>query len=146
MLVFLVDVAQNLAAYVLSAGSGIGHDALRRGEDGDTQTVLYAGHVGHRYVLAQTGTADALKILDGVGLGGCVPLQSDLDGRVTLLVVVELVSQNVTLLEENLRDCLLNLRAGSFNHFVVGFHRVSNSREKIRNRIRHNELKVKIKK
>ena len=54
-----------------------------------------------------------------------------------LLIGVELVSEDVALLVENLGDLLFNFGTGSFNHFVVGFHRVSNSGQKVRNRISH---------
>ena len=88
----LVYVAEDLAADVLLASLGIGHDTLRRREDGDTQTVQYAGHLRYRRITAKTRTADTLQVLDGVGLGSCVPLQRDLDGGVTLLVGVELAT------------------------------------------------------
>ena len=104
----LVDVAQHLAAHVLLAGLGVGHDAFRGRNDGDTQTVQHAGHVRNRRIAAQTRAADALEVLDGVGLGGGIPLQSDFDRRVSLLVLVEFVSENVTLLVEDLGYLLLN--------------------------------------
>ena len=64
---------------------------------------------------------------------------ADLDRGVTLLVGVELVGEDVALLVEDLGDLLFNFGTGSFNHLVVGFHRVSNSGQKVRNRISHNE-------
>ena len=139
MQLVLVDVAQHLAAHVLLAGLGVGHDAFRSREDGDAQTVQHAGHVRNRRILAQTGTAHALEVLDGVGLRGGVPLQRDLDRGVSRLGGVELVSDEVALLLEDLGDLLFNFGTGSFNHFVVGFHRVSNSGQKVRDRISHNE-------
>ena len=104
----LVDIAQHLAAHVLLTGLGVGHDAFRRGNDGDAQAVQNAGHVRNRRIAAQTRAAYALEVLDGVGLGGGVSLQSDFDRRMTFLVLVEFVSENITLLIEDLGHLLLN--------------------------------------
>ena len=72
---------------------GIGHNTFRSRKDGDSQTVHHTGHLLHGSVLAQTGAAHAVQILDGVGFGRRIPLERDLDGRVALFVGVELVSR-----------------------------------------------------
>ena len=64
-------------------------------------------------------------------------LQRDLDDRLALLILVLLVGLNVALLVEYSGDLELHFRCGSFNHLVVGFHRVPNSRQEIRNWISH---------
>ena len=104
----LVNIAQYFTAYVLLASLGVGHDTLRSREDRDTQTVHFAGHLLNRCILAKTRTAYAVQVLDSVGFGSCIPLESDLDGRVTLLIRVELVRQDVTMLLEDLCNFLLN--------------------------------------
>ena len=104
----LVNIAQYFAADVLFTSLGIGHNTFRSRKDGDSQTVHHTGHLLHGSVLAQTGAAHAVQILDGVGFGRRIPLERDLDRRVALLVGVELVSQDVTLLDENFSDFLLN--------------------------------------
>ena len=114
----LVNIAQYFAADVLFTSLGIGHNTFRGRKDGDSQTVHHTGHLLHGSVLAQTGAAHAVQILDGVGFGRRIPLERDLDGRVALFVGVELVSQDVTLLVENFSDFLLNFWL-AFTAFLI---------------------------
>ena len=72
-------------------------------------------------VLAQTGAAHAVQILDGVGFGRRIPLERDLDGRVALFVGVELVSQDVTLLVENLVISCLIFEPGASTTLWLAF-------------------------
>ena len=117
----LVNIAQYFAADVLFTSLGIGHNTFRSRKDGDSQTVHHTGHLLHGSVLAQTGAAHAVQILDGVGFGRRIPLERDLDGRVALFVGVELVSQDVTLLVENFSDSCLIFEPGASTTLWLAF-------------------------
>src|SRR5581483_12427386 len=59
---FLPDVAENFAADAVLARLAVGHDALRRGENGDTQAAQHAREFVFAAVDAQARLADALEI------------------------------------------------------------------------------------
>ena len=104
----LVDITQYFTAYVLLAGTLVGHDTLGGGNDSYTETVEHLRHLLGACIAAQAGTAHTLKALDGIGLGLGIVLEGYLNGSVPLLVFPELVRKDITLVVQNFGDLLLN--------------------------------------
>lgn len=86
----LVNIAQYFAADVLFTSLGIGHNTFRSRKDGGPKPFITRGIFSTESVLAQTGAAHAVQILDGVGFGRRIPLERDLDGRVACSLVSNL--------------------------------------------------------
>src|SRR5690606_19619562 len=82
----LPDVAENFAAEALLAGLLVGHDALRGGQDGDTQPPEHPGDLVALGVDPEPGAGDPPQTRDDPRLIGTV-LQVDPDH--TLVPVVD---------------------------------------------------------
>ena len=105
----LIYVAKNLAADLQVGSLFVCHNTFGRGNDGDTKSVNNSRHVFVAGVAAETRGGYSLKTLDGVLTRGGVILQGHLDSTLRT-ILDELVVQDVTLLEEDLRDFLLQVR------------------------------------
>src|SRR5262245_2120739 len=95
----LPDFAENLAANALAARLATGHDTLRGGHDGDTETALNAADLVAANIYAATGTRNALQIANGSLVVGAI-LQIHANDLLTVLLG-RLVVGDVTLILED---------------------------------------------
>ena len=111
----------------------VGHDALGRRDDGDTQATQHAGQFIGAHIDAQAGLGNAAQASDDLFFAGVV-LQSDVDDTLGA-VVNNLEVLDVALIQQNLSDTLLHIGGGNINGVVLGTVCVADAGQHIRNRI-----------
>ena len=136
VLLVLIYVAKNITANLECGSFLVSHYTFGRGDDGDSKSVNYAGHLTVAGVLTHTGSGNTLEALDGTDLGLGVVLERDLDGALRT-IFHKLEVEDVTFVEENLGDVLLEVRSGNLYHAVLGLDGVAQSGEVVCYRISH---------
>jgi hypothetical protein len=111
----------------------IGHDALGRGNNGDTQAAQDPGQLVCAGIDAQAGLADAAQAGDDLLLAGVV-LQGNADDALGA-VVDELEALDIALVQQDLSNALFHVGSGDVDGLMLGAVRVADAGEHIRNGI-----------
>src|SRR6185437_3315655 len=101
------DLAQDLAADAALARFAVGHDPLRRGQDGDAEAVADLRDLAGGDVGALAGTRHAAQAGDR-GAGATVVAQGQRDAALVLVVVAGRHAVEVALVAEDLRESELD--------------------------------------
>src|SRR5437773_4171837 len=130
----LGDVAKDFAADTGLARLAIGHHALRRGDDGHTQTVHHVRDVVAALIDAQPRAADALDVLDYRAAG--VVLQRHFELRLRRLADHG-EALDIAFVLQDLGNRRLQLRRRHHDAGLLDHLRVANAGQHIGDRITH---------
>ena len=111
----------------------VGHDALGRRDDGDTQAAEHAGQLIGAHVNTETGLGHTAETGDDLLLAGVV-LQRDVDHALQA-VVLHGEALDVALIQQDLSNALLHVGSGDIHGFMLGVVCVADAGQHIRNRI-----------
>ena len=109
----------------------IGHDALRSGYDSDTEALEDLGKLVCSGVNTEAGLRDTAKTLDGLLLAGEI-LEGDADDALGA-VVDNLEALDLAFIEKDLSNCLLHLRCGDIDSFMLRYTGVADAGQHICN-------------
>src|SRR5688572_26704844 len=126
-------VTEHLAADSAATGFFRGHDALRRGDDGDSKSAQYPRKVILAGIDSQAGLAHALEVGNDP-LATRAVLQVDLD-PVLLRILDDFETLNETFILQNPDHLGLDLTAGDLQGVVVRVVSVPDAGQEVRNRI-----------
>src|SRR5271165_2425029 len=130
---YLVNLAEDLAADAFLARLASGHHALGRGQNADPQAAEHARNLGMPDIHAATGPRDALQVRDGRRIVGAVFQVHAQDPAALFLGRLEV--RDVALFLQNAGHLDLELGVGNVHLLVARLDGVTNTRQKIRNRV-----------
>ena len=108
----------------------VGHYTFGRGDDSDTQSINHARHFTVTGVLTHTGRRNSLEALDCAHFRGGIVLQGNFDSALGT-IVLKLEVEDIALVEENLRDFLLQVRRRNFYNTMLSLDRVAKAGQKV---------------
>src|SRR5690606_16581708 len=130
----LCDVAKYFAAHAVGASLAIGHDATRRGHDGDTQAVHDLRDGLTTFVDTQTRTRHALDALDNRATG--IVLKCDFLLRLRF-VAVYLEAVDIAFVLQHSGNGHLELGGGHGNRRFIDLLRIAHTGQHIGDGIAH---------
>src|SRR5437764_8350247 len=131
----LPDLTEHFAADALLGGIGAGENALRRGDDGETETAEDAGNLVLGAVDAAARARDALDAVnDRLAIVGVAEVDAQRGLRPFL---DHFVVADETLVLEDARHLDFELRCGKLDTFVARCDAVADSRKHVRDGIGH---------
>src|SRR6056297_755710 len=127
--------AQDLAADVVGAGLGVGHDAPRGRHDGDAETLTDLRQFLDAGIDPTAGLRHPLDLADH--RGAVVVLQRDLEVLVAVGVLDGLVASDETFGLQDLEDALAHLRGGGADGRLAAHAGVADAGQHVAERIVH---------
>src|SRR5690606_34653200 len=131
----LPNVADDFAADAFLAGLAVAHQAPRGGKDGDAQAPQHAGNLILLGINPQAGAAYPAQTGDDPLLAG--PVLQVQPEHALLVIIDPLEVVNEALFLQNLGESPLHSGPRDIYLFVIGRVGIADSRQEIRNGIRH---------
>src|SRR5438067_1070839 len=125
----LPDFAEDLAADTFATGLTAGHDALRCGHDGDSESALHTADLIAADVDAAAGARDALEVAnDGLVVWAVLQVHAE---NLHPVLFGGLVIRDVALFLQDAGDLGLQPRCGHVKLLVTGPHGVADTGQEI---------------